>query len=47
MSLEAREYLRRILAEASYLIRKSGDLTYEQFVADEMLVRAFTRSLEK
>lgn len=40
------EYLRRILAEAEYLARRSGGLTYDEFVQDETLQRAFVRSLE-
>ena len=46
MSLEPREYLRHILAEATYLLSASEGLTYEGFIADETIVRAFTRSLE-
>ncbi len=40
------EYLRHILQEAEYLIRRSEGLTYEAFVQDETLQRAFVRSLE-
>lgn len=40
------EYLRHILAEAEYLTRRSSGLTYDQFVQDETLQRAFARSLE-
>lgn len=39
------EYLRHILAEAEYLIRRSAGLTYEAFVRDETLQRAFVWSL--
>jgi len=46
MSFEPREYLRHILAEADYLIGRSGSLSPEAFEADETLRRAFTRSLE-
>jgi uncharacterized protein with HEPN domain len=34
------------LAEANYLLGRSVDLTFEAFVADETLRRAFVRSLE-
>lgn len=40
------EYLRHILAEAEYLIRRSAGLTYERFIQGETLQRAFVRSLE-
>jgi hypothetical protein len=40
MSLEPREYLRHILAEATYLLSASDGLTYEGFIADETIVRA-------
>ncbi|HUS07853.1 MAG TPA: DUF86 domain-containing protein [Bryobacteraceae bacterium] len=46
MSSEPREYLRHILAEADYLIRKSAGIGAERFMADETLQRAFVRSLE-
>lgn len=46
MSLDHREYLRHILAEATYLLNASQDLTYDEFIGDGTLVRAFTRSLE-
>lgn len=46
MSLEAREYLRHMLDEADYLIAHSRGLTFEAFVDDETLRRAFVRSLE-
>ena len=46
MSRSYLEYLRHILDEADYLINCSADLTYEAFVRDETLRRAFVRSLE-
>lgn len=46
MSLEPREYLRHILAEADYLIRESAGMGAERFLADETFQRAFVRSLE-
>lgn len=46
MSFEPRDYLRHILVEADYLIGRSEGLSFEGFVADETLRRAFVRSLE-
>jgi uncharacterized protein with HEPN domain len=46
MSLEPREYLRHILAEANYLLQASRDVTYEEFIGNGTLVRAFSRSIE-
>jgi uncharacterized protein with HEPN domain len=46
MSFEPRDYLRHILVEADYLVGRSAGLSYEAFVADETLRRAFVRSLE-
>lgn len=46
MSFEPRDYLRHILAEADYLLSRSAGLTFEAFVVDETLRRAFVRSLE-
>ena len=46
MSLEARDYLRHILAEADYLIRESAGMSADRFIANETLQRAFVRSLE-
>lgn len=46
MSFEPRDYLRHILVEADYLLGRSAGLTFEQFMADETLRRAFVRSLE-
>ena len=46
MSFEPHDYLRHILAEVEYLLDQSRMLTYERFVADQTLRRAFVRSLE-
>jgi len=46
MSFESRDYLRHMLVEADYLIGRSAGLSYEAFIADETLRRAFVRSLE-
>jgi uncharacterized protein with HEPN domain len=46
MSFEPRDYLRHILLEADYLIGRSAMVSFEDFVADETLRRAFVRSLE-
>jgi len=46
MSLEPRDYLHHILIEADYLIGRSEGLSFEAFLADETLRRAFVRSLE-
>jgi len=45
MSFEPRDFLRHILAEADYLLSTSEALTFDTFVADETLQRAFVRSL--
>jgi len=39
-------YLKHILQECKFLIEKSEDLEYEEFVNDPVLTRAFVRSLE-
>lgn len=46
MSHSYLEYLRHILTEAEYLIRRSVGPTYEEFARDETLQRAFVQSLE-
>lgn len=46
MSFEPRDYLKHILAESDYLLGRSDGLSFEAFVADETLRRAFVRSLE-
>ncbi|MEO5358524.1 MAG: DUF86 domain-containing protein [Nitrospirae bacterium YQR-1] len=39
-------FIRHILDETDYLIDKSVGLTYDDFIADATLMRAFARSLE-
>ena len=46
MSFEPRDYLRHIVVEADYLIDQSAGLSFEAFIANETLRRAFVRSLE-
>ena len=46
MSFEPLDYLRHILAEASYLTDHSAGLSADRFMADDTLRRAFVRSLE-
>ena len=46
MSIEPRDYLRHILVEADYLLASQQGLSFETFMADETLQRAFVRSLE-
>ena len=46
MSFEPRDYLRHIQVEAEYLIGRSAGLTFDEFLADETLRRAFVRSIE-
>ncbi|RMF27962.1 MAG: DUF86 domain-containing protein [Chloroflexi bacterium] len=46
MSRSAIEYLRHILDETEYLMNRSQGLTYEEFLNDPTLQRAFVRSLE-
>ena len=40
------EYLKHIRDECLYLVEKSKGLTYEEFLDDDTLKRAFVRSLE-
>ncbi len=40
------EYLRHILDEIAFILDKSGTLSKEDFLKDEVLKRAFVRSLE-
>lgn len=40
------EFLKHILLEVDFLVRKTECLTYDDFVNDEVLTRAFARSLE-
>ena len=46
MSFEPRDYLRHIVVEADYLIGQSAGLSFETFIVNETLQRAFVRSLE-
>lgn len=46
MSQSTLEYLDHILEEADYLIKTSDQLSYNEFVNDPTLTRAFIRSLE-
>ena len=46
MSFAPPEYLRHILAEVDFLLDQSQRLTPEQFETDQVLRRAFVRSLE-
>ena len=46
MSPSETEYLRHILDEIDYLTEHSNNLSFEKFVHDETLKRAFIRSLE-
>jgi uncharacterized protein with HEPN domain len=46
MSLSAVEYVRHILDETGYLMDRAQGLTWDQFMRDATLKRAFVRSLE-
>ena len=46
MSKEPKEYLRHIFDECEFILNSTKELTKENFVHDETLKRAFTRSLE-
>ena len=46
MSFQPREFLRHIMEEVEYLLRRSADLDRRDFLANEDLRRAFARSLE-
>ena len=46
MPFEPRDDLRHLLVEADYLIGRSAGLSFEEFLADETLRRAFVRGLE-
>ncbi len=46
MSRSAIEYLRHILDETEYLMHHARNLTYEAFLENPTLQRAFVRSLE-
>jgi uncharacterized protein with HEPN domain len=40
------EYLRHILDEINYLLSASENISYAEFLADQTVIRAFSRSLE-
>ena len=46
MSKSEADYLKHILDEIVFLLEKSADLAEENFMRDETLQRAFSRSLE-
>jgi len=46
MSRSAVEYVRHILDETGYLVDRAQGLTWDQFMRDATLKRAFVRSLE-
>jgi len=46
MSRSPLDYLRHILDETEYLMKRSRRLTKDRFLQDETLKRAFVRSLE-
>ena len=46
MSISQTEFLEHILVEIEYLKRYSSHLSFDQFIQDETLKRACTRSLE-
>jgi uncharacterized protein with HEPN domain len=46
MSPSAREYLRHILDETTYIMTNSASLDKTKFVQDETLKRAYVRSIE-
>jgi len=46
MSFEPRDYLRHVVVEADYLLTQRAGLTFEAFVLNDTLRRAFVRSLE-
>ena len=46
MSLSPPEYIRHMLDEIDYILRRISDMNYESFLRDETLKRAFVRSIE-
>ena len=46
MSFEPRDYLRHILLETEYLTSQTPGLSFEAFIANPTLSRAFVNSLE-
>lgn len=43
---EPRPYIEHILQECNFLIEQSREITFEDFIKDPVLIRAFERSLE-
>ncbi len=43
---ELRDYLNDIKSECEYLMERTANLTYDEFVSNEEFKRAFVRSLE-
>ena len=46
MSKDPKEYLRHIQDECQFLVSVTNNLTYSNFIQDEILKRAVVRSLE-
>jgi uncharacterized protein with HEPN domain len=46
MSFSPHDYLRHMLTEAEFLIGQAGARTKDEFLQDEVLRRAFVRSIE-
>ena len=46
MSFEPRDYLRHTLIEAEFLCERSAGVSFDSFMEDQTLRRAFVRSLE-
>ena len=46
MSLSPREYIRHMIDEIEYILRRVEDVDFAVFFEDETLKRAFVRSLE-
>ncbi len=46
MKREISDYLEDILAECGYLLQRTIDLEYGEFITNEDLTKAFVRSLE-
>ena len=46
MSFEPGDYVRHMVVEADYLLAQRAGLTFESFLVNETLRRAFVRSLE-
>lgn len=41
-----KSFLQHIIDEVNYILRKTGDLSYDSLIKDETLMRALLRSLE-